>query len=276
MKVNSLTPEQESQIPVYRDKWIANGISVGKCDREKAEAEFKAHYKCLKLPEPKIFWTNSPKEAMKMADRPKADVLNNFCYGSHDAAWLSFYDYFIEVVGLDLGEPIKHLIEISKCCGWWIPFEDKVIVSEKPVEIHLINGDTLHNEKGAAILYPDGYSIYALNGVRCPAWVVETPWDDIDCRKALAETNVEIRRELVRKVGVERMVQKLGAKVIDKEGDYELLDVDLGLGRFTPFLKMLNPSIQTWHVEGVPATCRTVAAALEARNGTKQKPDILT
>lgn len=88
---------------------------------------------------------------------------------------------------------------------------------------------------------------------------------------ALTEPNTEIRREIVRKVGLERFVQAAGARVMDKLGNYELISVRLS--EEAPdcrYLKMLNPSIGVWHVEGVGPDCRTVREALHFR-----KPDAL-
>jgi hypothetical protein len=39
---------------------------------------------------------------------------------------------------------------------------------------------------------------------------------------------------------------------------------------------MLNPSIGTYHIEGVPPDCDTVEKAITWRNQTSEKPVILT
>jgi hypothetical protein len=95
--------------------------------------------------------------------------------------------------------------------------------------------------------------------------------------------NVDVRREFVRKIGVERMVHKLGAKTLDTSGEYVLLQVDLKTGtRPRIYLKMHNPSIDAWHVEPVHPTCRTVQQAINYRRfGTVQpesdwKPEMLS
>ena len=88
--------------------------------------------------------------------------------------------------------------------------------------------------------------------------------------------NAEVRREFVRKVGIDRVCYSLGAQCIDKVGNYELLLLDLQDGRKRPYLKMLNPSIDTWHVEGVHPNCQTVEQALKWRNQSKLKPKQLT
>ena len=101
--------------------------------------------------------------------------------------------------------------------------------------------------------------------------------EDIDPKIILKENNAEVRREIVRKIGIERLCQKLNAKVLDKQGDvYELLNLDLGENLIRPYLKMRNPSIGTFHVEGVSPDCKTVQEALNWRNKSDEKPLILT
>ena len=120
--------------------------------------------------------------------------------------------------------------------------------------------------------------LYFLNGVLVPENIVMTPAEQLDCHILLKEKNAEVRREIVRKIGVERIRQKLNAKILDKSSDgiYELLNLDLGDGRQRPYLKMRSPSIGVYHIEGVPTEIDTVEQALNWRNQTVDKPVILT
>jgi len=155
------------------------------------------------------------------------------------------------------------------------PFEDFCVISEKPVNIKMKNM-VLHNDKGAVVQYADGFSVYSLNGVRVPRELVETPAEKLDPQLVVKETNAEVRREIVRKIGVERICQKLGAKVLDKKGNYELLNLNLGENRIRPYLKMLNPSVGTYHIEGVAPDIKTVEQALNWRNQTEETPLVIT
>jgi len=114
--------------------------------------------------------------------------------------------------------------------------------------------------------------------VRVPKGLVTTAGADLDPQTwILKQTNAEIRREAVRKIGIERVCERLGATVIDRQGEmYELLELDLGDQRRRPYLKMRNPSIGVFHIEGVHPDCRTVEAALAWRNGTPTPPNVLT
>ncbi len=156
-----------------------------------------------------------------------------------------------------------------------IPYEGVAFISEKPEQIHW-KDKMLHDDKGLAVEYPDGYGLYFLNGVRVSKELVVTPAEKLDPKLILKEENAEVRREIVRKIGIERVCQKLQTKCLDKKGDYELLNLDLGEGRTRPYLKMKNPSIGVYHIEGVHPNCNTVEQALDWRNGIKGKPIQLT
>jgi hypothetical protein len=107
-------------------------------------------------------------------------------------------------------------------------------------------------------------SLYFLNGIPMEEWMVMTHAESIPPKKILEVINADQRRELLRKVGIERFIASVGAKEVDRYGDYTLLSIDFNGGPRT-YLKMLNPSIGVWHVEGVSNECRTVAEALRWR-----------
>jgi len=193
-------------------------------------------------------------------------------YGSHDSNWLSFYWVFRDLI------PSTHKLDglsfLARSCGWCWPFRGAIIITPRPGEIHR-DGMMLHRDGGAAVIYPDGFSVWSLHGVRVEQWLAESPAESIDPKRLLSIPNADIRREFVRKVGIDRICYSLGARTIDRCGDYELLDLDLGDGRRRPYLKMTNPSVpEVWHVEGVHPDCLTVQDALNFRNSlTKEEID---
>ena len=204
-------------------------------------------------------------------------------FGQHDAAWLAVYDYFATVCGLiKQTEKLRGLWSVAKNAGWYLPYEHICWISERH-NICRLKDNRIHCSDGPAIAYSDGWAIYGLNGVRVPQWLVETPANRIDPKKFAEIENAEVRREFVRKVGVERIAQKCGATLLDKRDDYELLQIDLqgSTGKW-PYLKMLNPSIGVWHLECVDKACRTVQQALNFRASQLKnltvdwKPEVLT
>ena len=195
--------------------------------------------------------------------------------GSMMVSYFSSYDYVFNELKIhntipDLWEKYLATHKINLC----YPLDNVCILSQHFDYVKMKN-KRLHSDGSPAIHY-NGFDVYALNGVSVPEWLVMQKWNEIDCKKILAEQNAEVRREIVRKVGIERVCSELDAKCIDRVGDYELLILDLGDNRKRPYLKMLNPSIGTYHIEGVHPDCLTVEAALNFRNGTVEKPLILT
>jgi len=186
-------------------------------------------------------------------------------------AWLEFG----VIIGAEINKrTFNKYTEFVKNIHFMIPYKGICFVSEKPIEIHWQN-KKLHNPNGCSVLYKDGTGLYSLNGVSVPKWLVEEKAEQIDVSKFARIKNAEVRREFIRKVGMERILQKVGGKLIDKSDDgiYELYLINLGgETNYRPYLKMLNPSIGIWHLEGVLTECDTVKKALAFRNGTKDEP----
>jgi len=137
----------------------------------------------------------------------------------------------------------------------------------------------LHSDGSPAFISRDGWELWYLNGVCVTQEIAEKAWDELNPRLVLTEKNAEVRREIVRKIGVERLCVALDAQCVDKSGDYELLNLDLHDGRIRPYLKMLNPSLTgVWHIEGVHPVCDTVEKAIAWRNGVDvgDMPTVLT
>lgn len=157
---------------------------------------------------------------------------------------------------------------------YWVT-TGEVLALPRP-SIRLRDG-ALHGDGAPAVEWESGERLHFLNGVPVPAELALRRASELDARLVLRTRNAEVRREVVRKIGLERVVAELGAVCADREGDYELLLLDLGDRRRRPFLKMKNPSVPgVFHVEGVHPNCRTVRDALAWRNGTDVPPSVLT
>ena len=277
--IEKLTPEQEAQLVVYKDKWTKIGLSTEPMDEEKAILYVKQAYKAAGLKEPKeIYIESSPfagaKKIERLAKEKKTDlggVVNIFqnqsAYGAMDASWLGFYEYFYDVMGLkkEVG-PLKPLIELAKVCGWFFPYDTVCVLTDRPAEINLVN-NRLHKNGGPSIRYRDGYSLYHLNGVRVTKEIAETPGYALSTKLVLTEKNAQVRAEIVKKIGMPRIIQELGGTTIEARDGYELINLDMGDGRFRPYLKMRNPSVDLVHLEGVHPSCDTINKALAWRNG---------
>lgn len=189
-------------------------------------------------------------------------------FGNHDAPWLSFYDLVRHEVGeIEATDDEAALLELAKYCGWWLPLSHTCWLQDRPSEIHIEDG-MLHNPNGFAVGYSDGFGVCYIRGTVMPKYICRTPGEQLDVLQVLQEDNAQVRAEGIAKIGMERVIYKINPKVLDEEGDYQLLDIREAVGADRPwtYLKMANPSVpELWHVEGVGPDCRTIKDALHWR-----------
>lgn len=310
-KITELTAEQRAKMPKYVDKWIEIGTNTDRLDPTTTRKTIDGFRKLINLEvdvpllivkNPIEGWVASalalqdvafediPAEMEsvfngnpKKREIPKATM--PWQTGSFFAASFSFYDYMLEVVGVEFTAELwaKYKTwEATSQLGCIYPLAHMTIVSEKPLEIHLNEARVLHRDGGPALLY-DGmgdFKIYSLNGVRVPQELAETDAEKLDLQSYHSITNADVRAEFVRKVGIERFLDS-GTLVdsyrsYDKtshdwwhKSEYELYDMSAmfdGLS-YAPYLKMTNQTTGIFHMEGVSPDCRTVGQALKERFG---------
>lgn len=299
-EVVQLTPEQEAKLPSYMEKWLKIGEMCDPCDFERArDAATRA---CIAAgftppPQDRFYVQKGPISAayctylldkcpdqdpmQQMPDKDSLDQSIRDCmlehtrhmtYGSQDAPWLSFYDFVIQELDLEVCKPLQSLLDLAQSCGWWASYDVAVILQDRHEALHLNARGDLHKDGDMAVYYRDNYGLYFLNGVWMPENVVMTPADDLDPKLIFEETNVEVRREIVRKIGPTNLFRKLGAQPLDTEdgpNGYQLVEFkDIGAGTPARALKMNNRSLEgVVHIEFVPNSCNTVMDALLFRNG---------
>jgi hypothetical protein len=246
MKIEKLTEEQETLIPVFRDKWIEIGRTAGPADREAAKDAISRAYECAGLKTPsKFVFVRSPMEAIiKIQEidpsQNKMQIVNDMIYGFNDAGWLSYYDYWLNVINLVDCKMLEPLMDFAKVSGWANIYEDLVVIQDRPVEILFDEQGRLHNEFGPAIQYSDGFVLYSWHGTQVPSeWIEDKK--DINPELALTWNNVEQRRCLCEILGWVNVLDKLNSVVINEDDDPEigvLLEVDIPeIGR-EKFLKV--------------------------------------
>jgi hypothetical protein len=231
----------------------------------------------------RLMYENSPEQASG-SDSDHAGIwydcgnaLDFAARAAAESAWA--YEYY------ETEERFRQY-EISGFEKDWFPFVDayeaglwlfwltdsEVVALSRP--ILRLNGSQVHSEDGPAVYWPEGEEQYfVINGVQVPREVGEKRAIDLDPRLLLHESNLAVRCEIVRKIGLERICGELATSV-DQEGDYELLMLNLEDDKPLPFLKMKNPGTGAYHVEGVAPELRTVASALAWRNQTDVPPTL--
>jgi len=95
-----------------------------------------------------------------------------FWVGGYWWGAVCFAAFFFEICKLKLAKDIIERAEayrkVCESVSYIWPNRNFVIVCERPSEIHRNEKGLLHNARGLAIKYPDGYGFYVLNGVRFP------------------------------------------------------------------------------------------------------------
>lgn len=95
-------------------------------------------------------------------------------FGSQEI-FLSYWDFIFQTkkVKSEIKQYATLFMQLAECCGWWFPFEEVCICSEKPEKISVVD-NKLHCDDGPAIKYRDGFSIWILNGIRVSRKMVES------------------------------------------------------------------------------------------------------
>ena len=148
------------------------------------------------------------------------DQIGKAIYGHHDLYWQAWLKF-----GLDIGvtatdhqkEQLDALMEVGQA-GWWWPFEGGVVLTDRPTELHRDNRGRLHNTKGPAIAYADGWGVYALNGVRVSEQIVLHP-ETITSEEVMKEGNAEVRRVMCERMGWDNFIEQANLTMVDEAQD---------------------------------------------------------
>ena len=145
------------------------------------------------------------------------DQVYRAAYGAQDMGWVAWFRA-MQAIGVNLPKSADTIAAVSENVGWWWPFENAVIVTERPCVIKFDGEKRLHCETGPAVEYRDGFGVYAWRGIRIPPeWIKDGPPDAISC---LRVENIEQRRIACEMRGWHNILPKLpNAKLIDKHSN---------------------------------------------------------
>jgi hypothetical protein len=135
--------------------------------------------------------------------------------GQHDAGALALIDVLDRAVGLRPARPLAGQLLIGRSAGWWWPFEQVAILTERPCALDLARDEQgrLHHPSGPVVAYPDGWAVWAWHGVRVPRQVVERP-DTITVAQIRGARNLEVRRVLLERYGLDRYLRDADATLV--------------------------------------------------------------
>ena len=231
-KLDQLTAEQQAMLPGIRDEWLRCGLSTEPANRQLAEEGVREAYRAAGLEPPALMiWLDSPmagaygQAILQTIPMPKAQVwaqvgdqvgaqVNRSAYGSSDMGWVAWFKA-MQAIGVTLPAAAETIAAVSEQVGWWWPFENAVIATERPRIIKFDGEKRLHCETGPAIEYADGFAIYAWRGIKIPKeWIEQGPPKAAD---ALKIRDMEQRRIACEMLGWHNVLPFLpNAKLIDR------------------------------------------------------------
>ncbi|WEV28871.1 hypothetical protein OYE22_29565 [Streptomyces sp. 71268] len=137
--------------------------------------------------------------------------------GQHDAAWLAAFDG---------AEALTGVSAVARAAGWWWPYENVAVISERPRELHRDEAGRLDRGDGPALAYPDGFALYAWRGMPVPADFLEG-LDALDARRIRTEENAELRRVMLEHYRYDRYLSESGAQPVHRDETGVLWRIEL-------------------------------------------------
>lgn len=140
--------------------------------------------------------------------------LLNLIGGQILSSYVAWYTFFQDVCGVKLNDAALARTLTVQSCHLWFPFKEIAIVSDRPRQIHLNDAGQSHCEDDMAIKWPDGWGVWAINGVIVDKQVVKAP-ESQTIQQIDDEENEEVRRVRIERFGWQRYLTETNAKVID-------------------------------------------------------------
>jgi hypothetical protein len=149
--------------------------------------------------------------------------------GNQWSAWDGYLSFFEDVADLRLPvyEDYRHWRALSEHSGPRIIHPDFCMVSDRPEVLTVDAANLPHNDKGPFCRWRDGSALFAIHGVRVPAYVVEHP-ERITVQRIETEENAEVRRVMMERYGYERYILDSGAVMVQSDEFGTLYRKDFG------------------------------------------------
>jgi hypothetical protein len=140
--------------------------------------------------------------------------------GQHDAPWLALFGQLGRLGGLD------GLALVATEAGWWWPYEDLVIATMRPGQLHRDELGRLHRGDGPALAYAGGFELHAWRGMPVPAGFIAS-LGTVSPEQIAREENAELRRVMLECYGFDRYLADTGATPLGRDDTGVLWRIDL-------------------------------------------------
>jgi hypothetical protein len=221
MPKKEITAELSQQIRDRFNELTKDAFSTEPAPRAEVEEALKRIYvsEGFEIPS-KFIWVESDVAAAKYVKEHSGSPYNNSMFGQYDSFWVARIKVADEFVGGVIGsdddrESIANMEVMTKCGPWW-PYDNCVVIMDRPLELHLTKDGSPHNEVGPAIMYRDGVKHWYIGGHKVTEQIVLHP-DTLTIEQIKAESNAEVRRVMISRYGVDKYLTATSANIIDKD-----------------------------------------------------------
>jgi len=111
---------------------------------------------------------------------------------------------------------LDHLVGIATGAAAYLFFEHCCFVYLKPLKLSLDEGGRLHNGNDAAAEFVDGTQLFAWHGIEVDDQIIKNP-QNIRIKDIDDEPNIEMRRILIDRYGLEEYIRDKGARVVHSD-----------------------------------------------------------
>ncbi|UWZ40633.1 hypothetical protein Drose_28085 [Dactylosporangium roseum] len=108
------------------------------------------------------------------------------------------------------------LAGVARSAGWWWPYANVAILTDRPDALHRDNIGRLHAADMPALRYSDGFALHAWRGMPIPSDVVDR-LSQLTSDQITTERNAELRRVMLEHFGYERYLRAAGAQRIGQD-----------------------------------------------------------
>lgn len=138
--------------------------------------------------------------------------------GQFWCAWQAFVTYFLDVCNweTELEPRLRAYQAAQENIGWWWPFEDFCVMTDRPSHIHTDEQNRLSSTETSAIGWRDGWGLHLVNGISVPSDIIEDK-SSITIARITHENNQELRRIMTDLYGHERFMKDAGGRVIAED-----------------------------------------------------------
>jgi hypothetical protein len=155
-----------------------------------------------------------------------------------------------------------NLQNLVRECGWIFVADDVCIVCDRPTKILLDQERQLHGDGEPALVYADGFVVYAHHGMPLPERYGSIRSSEWQSAWILTAESREIQQVLMQSIGAIRVCQELPTTELDRQAAYTLLQLDNIGDRENRIFKYVNPDTNALDAIFVPWNISSVKSAI--------------